>query len=190
MIYQKLKLANINYRNKLIHVIILTETCIEKGLEQTYQLLGFTAYHITREDGYGGLPVFIRDDMPHSYYLEQSNADIYFIALKISFIRDEILATYRPPRPKNNVKFLSNLDGFLESTSICIRTGPGDIFCQYIYIHFLVAVRLNETVTDSQFSVTFCKVKLWNFQSGSYLKLTLKKHSMFIEEEMQQDNSK
>lgn len=107
-----------------VDVLVISETWIEPGTDEMYNLAGYTAYHESRPDGFGGLSVYIRSAIEHSHLLQESSQGIHVIAVKLRSTR--IVATYR--RPVNNMyRFLDMLDKSLETNDNCILVGDTNI---------------------------------------------------------------
>lgn len=104
-------------------VIVLSETWLTEGLKSFYNLHEYTAYHTTRPDGYGGLSVYVRNDVSHNAQRDVFTIDkvhvtkIYLLDQKIN-----VLGVYRSPS-SNSQAFLSALDNLLESNSNVMMCG-------------------------------------------------------------------
>lgn len=107
-----------------VGVVVVTETWIQPGTENFFNLRGFVAFHEVRTDGYGGLTVFVNEKLPHSLLRQETNHGIHSIVVKLQSTR--IVATYR--QPSNNVNlFLQLLDDLLETNDDCILVGDINI---------------------------------------------------------------
>jgi exonuclease III len=112
-----------------IDIVILSETWIEPNTDQFYNLPGFSSEHVTREDGYGGLSVFVKGNL--NYRVKQSLTilgNTHIIILKLLGINLNILI-YRPPGNDTFTinGFLNILDGLLEDNTDCIVAGDINI---------------------------------------------------------------
>lgn len=107
-----------------ISLIAVSETWIEPGTENYFNLAGYRAYHEIREDGYGGLSVFIRDDISHNLIDKMTQDGIHMISIKLSSIK--IVSLYR--QPSNNMHtFLNLLRTSSETNEKCIVNGDMNI---------------------------------------------------------------
>lgn len=108
-----------------IDIIVITETWMIPGTEDMYNLEGFTAYHESRNDGYGGLAVYVRDNLSHTCVTRRNFQNIQMIVIKLSTCR--IIAVYRQPVSSNTNSFFQVIDDMLETTEDCLLVGDMNI---------------------------------------------------------------
>lgn len=108
--------------NEYPQIIVITETWLTESIKNSYDINSYTAYHTIRQDGYGGLTIYIRDDIQHQVTMNLSNIDrVHITRIHIDQIHMNLLCVYRAPST-NMMNFLNLLDELLEnslSTIIC-----------------------------------------------------------------------
>lgn len=66
-----------------VSVVIVSETWIQTGTESFYGLRGFSSYHETRADGYGGLSVYVDENPRHTLLRQVSVQAVHLITLRV-----------------------------------------------------------------------------------------------------------
>lgn len=46
-------------------VIVISESWLTEEIKEHYQISGYNHYHTTRRDGYGGLSIYIKEEIQH-----------------------------------------------------------------------------------------------------------------------------
>lgn len=108
--------------NDYPQIIVITETWLTESIKNHYNINGYEAYHTIRNDGYGGLTVYIRDNIQHQVTMNLSTIEhVHVTKVHIDKTNMNLLCIYRAPNT-HNMSFLSLLDKILEdslSTIIC-----------------------------------------------------------------------
>lgn len=110
-----------------IHLIVVTETWVQEGFEGIYEIDGFRAYHVLRNDGYGGMAMYVRDDVGHVCLKRESRGEVHVIVIKILSCNCRVIGVYRPPRNTNLRDFEAVIDGNCETTDDCLLVGDTNI---------------------------------------------------------------
>lgn len=98
-------------------VLVISETWLEPGTEEFYDIDGYTAHHITRSDGYGGLSVYVKDGIRHTCTTKTqvANGDIHIMTFKLNDFPVDLITCYRKLMESNIQIFNDTLDRILES---------------------------------------------------------------------------
>lgn len=116
-------------RLKRPKIVILTENWVEPGTEDYYNINGYTSYHSTRPDGYGGVSVYIDSNLKHSLIATGSivSDEVQYLRFRIHEGDFDLLAIYRRPNDRNLVNFLTEYDRLVESLRPLITAGDMNI---------------------------------------------------------------
>lgn len=104
-------------------VIVISESWLTEEIKEHYQISGYKHYHTTRRDGYGGLSIYIKEEIQHLTIENLSGIENVHISLiKITNPSINVLCIYRAPNA-NNQQFFNILDHILDSESNMIVCG-------------------------------------------------------------------
>lgn len=104
-------------------VVVVCESRLTEGITQFFDIQGYTAYHTTRKDGYGGLSIFIKSNISHRVITNISRTDrVHISKVKLNHIAMNLFCVYRAPR-SDMPQFLDQLDDILKRNSNVIVCG-------------------------------------------------------------------
>lgn len=109
-------------------VIVVSETWLTDNIEQFFEIPNYTSYHTTRNDGWGGLTVYIMSKVEHTVRQVPSQKDnVHMSLIRMKQQKLNVLCVYRAPDPTNLDSFLDQLDSLLESHSDMVICGDFNI---------------------------------------------------------------
>lgn len=98
-----------------IHLIIIQETWIPNEIKSMYEIDGYKSFHCCREEGYGGVSVYVHQNTKCSLIGIENFENINVVELILNEYKIEnkpisVVAYYRPPSSNINVflKFIEN----------------------------------------------------------------------------------
>lgn len=108
-----------------VHILVLSETWMQTGTERFYNIDGYIPYHATRPDGYGGVTVYVRCGVSHTYVTGGSflNDAVQLVQVHIESLKLDLLAVYRRPGEANSADFINFLDNKFETSSGWLLSG-------------------------------------------------------------------
>ena len=78
--------------------VVVSETWMVEGMQSFFNVDGYVAYHVVRPDGYGGLGVYVRDDLVHDAPEVLSNSDgLQVIKIRLRKPKLLLYGVYRSP---------------------------------------------------------------------------------------------
>lgn len=96
--------AELQHRGE-VQVVCIAETWIQPGKETSYQLAGYSGYHVTQDNGYCGLSVYVRNSTRHVLGHRKLVDGVHVITIELDSCN--VIAIYRRPY-KSNMGFLSS----------------------------------------------------------------------------------
>lgn len=108
-----------------VHVLIVSETWIHDWMERFYNIDGYVSYHATRPDGYGGLSVFVRQDVKHRLVGKGSHlADaVQMVEIDLCSVGLHLFGLYRRPDEGMARTFIDFIDEKVEGATGCLIAG-------------------------------------------------------------------
>lgn len=105
------------------NVIVVCESRLTEGITPFFNVQGYTSYHTTRKDGYGGLSIFVKSTISHRVVTDISTIDrVHISKVKLDQVSMNLFCVYRAPRSDIS-RFLDQLDDILEENSNVILCG-------------------------------------------------------------------
>lgn len=121
--------------NLNIHIIVVQETWFKEELTQIYQISGYNEIFSCREDGYGGVAIYVRDDIEYEQReIENGIYNSVEIKLLNVFVNSKpatIYGYYRTYQTRYNDflhKLSDKLERFSNEPAICVGDSNIDLF--------------------------------------------------------------
>lgn len=144
-----------------IHVIVVTESWVMMGFQDNYDLAGYIAYHVLREDGYAGLVVYVRSDLRHTFLRTISTGGTQVALLQFHSFDFKLVAVYRQPRNDNVSSFVATLEEILDCSDDMLLVGDTNF-------NLLKSEQSNETYLNLLESNSMCLLNRMTSQDFTF----------------------
>lgn len=115
-----------NSNRKIVHFICLTESRLNDEDTRYYNINGYTAFHCTRADGYGGTVLFVHESLSCNLLAKKSQSNIELILVNIVELSLNIIVVYKQPPVSSDI-LINLLIPLLENRGKSIVLGDFNI---------------------------------------------------------------
>lgn len=104
-------------------IAVICESRLTQSITQFFNITGYSAYHTTREDGFGGLSIYVKSNISHQITTDMSNVErVHISKVRLGQNSMNIFCVYRAPRSDLN-RFFEQIDDIMERHSNVIVCG-------------------------------------------------------------------
>lgn len=127
-------------------IVLVGETWMKQNEQRNYDIDGYLSYHLIRADGYGGLSLYVRNDVMHEAPENIMNSDgLQMLKMRISRPRFTFLGVYRAPSSPIAL-FMTKLEETLSEdrdTILCGDTNINLLSDSYLASNYLDLLNAN-----------------------------------------------
>lgn len=108
-------------------ILVVCESRLTNNITDFFDLQGYSSHHTTRHDGYGGISIYVKENLSHQVYTNISTIErVHISRIKLGYRGINIFCVYRAPRSDMRA-FLDLLDESIEKFSNIIVCGDMNI---------------------------------------------------------------